>query len=144
MTDAAQPTVARLADAEPISFGPLSDYRKLIGDREGLPLFTGVQTCEPGYRTPMHWHPYAEYLFVIEGEMHAWQEGAEDRAVKLRPGDMIALPAGKPHVFCNRGPGVLRLLGIHSSPQRIVNRLEEGVLGPGASSATDYSLARSM
>src|SRR6185295_14685922 len=132
MTEPAQPTVGRLSQAEPISFGPLSDYRKLIGETDGLPLYTGVQTCEPGYRTPMHWHPYVEYLFVLEGEMHAWQQGREDQPVRLGPGDMIALPAEVPHVFCNRGTTTLRLLGIHTSPNRVVNRLEEGVLGPGA------------
>ena len=41
--------VARLADAEPVSFGPLAEYRKLTGD-DGLPVFTGVQTCRPGIR----------------------------------------------------------------------------------------------
>ena len=42
----------------------------------------------------------------------------------------------KPHNKNNQKPSAmaLRLLGIHSSPNRIVNRLEEGVLGPGASS----------
>ena len=37
---------------------------------------------------------------------------------------MIALPANTPHVFRNAGTGELRLLGIHDSPTRIVNRIE--------------------
>jgi mannose-6-phosphate isomerase-like protein (cupin superfamily) len=126
----AVPKVVRLADSKPVAFGPLAEYRKLMGDEDGLPVFTGVQTCQPGYRTPLHSHPYVEYLFIIEGAAEAWLIGEEHQPVRLGPGDMIALPAGAPHAFRNAGPGELRLLGIHCSPTRIVHRLEEG---PGAS-----------
>jgi hypothetical protein len=114
--------VARLGAAEAVPFGPLSHYQKLFG-ADGGPLFTGVQTCAPGYQTPPHHHPYAEYLFVIEGAMEAWMIGAEADAVTLGPGDMIALPAGGAHAFRNPGPGTLRLLGVHANPERIVTRL---------------------
>jgi quercetin dioxygenase-like cupin family protein len=117
------PVVARLAESEPVSFGALSHYNKLIGDGV-LPIFTGVQTCAPGYRTALHWHPYVEYLFVLEGELEAWVEGQEDHPHRLAVGDMIALPANTPHVFRNPGAGTLRLLGIHHSPERVVNRIE--------------------
>jgi quercetin dioxygenase-like cupin family protein len=117
------PTIARLADADSVPFGPLSHYAKLIGDGT-LPIFTGVQTCAPGYQTALHWHPYAEYLFVLEGELEAWTEGQQATPHRLRVGDMIALPANTPHVFRNPGPATLRILGIHHSPERIVNRLE--------------------
>jgi mannose-6-phosphate isomerase-like protein (cupin superfamily) len=116
--------VARLAESMPIPFGPLAHYQKLTGD-DGLPVFTGVQTCKPGYRTPLHSHPYVEYLFIIEGTAEAWLAGDEDRPVRLGSGDMIALPAGAPHAFRNAGSGELRLLGIHCSPTRIVNRIDE-------------------
>ena len=125
MQPLAQPRLARLAEADAVAFGPLADYRKLIGE-DGFPLFTGVQTCRPGYVTPVHWHPYAEYLFVIEGSMEAWLDGQPDAVQRLGPGDMIALPANTPHVFRNAGEGELRLLGIHASPTRIVNRIEPG------------------
>ena len=61
--------IARLSESEAVSFGPLAHYNKLTGD-DGLPIFTGVQTCKPGYQTPLHWHPYVECLFVIEGTTH--------------------------------------------------------------------------
>ena len=113
------PTVGRMDQAEAISFGPLSQYRKLIGEA-GLPLFTGVQTCKPGYRTPDHFHPYPEYLFIIEGTMKAWLLDRADLVQTLNAGDMIVLPANTPHAFCNPGPGDLKLLGIHVNPERIV------------------------
>jgi quercetin dioxygenase-like cupin family protein len=124
MQTVASARLALLAESEPVSFGPLSEYRKLIGE-EGLPLFTGVQTCRPGYQTSVHWHPYVEYLFVIEGQMEAWLVGAEEQVQRLGAGDILALPANTPHVFRNAGDSDLRLLGIHTSPTRIVHRLDE-------------------
>lgn len=115
--------IIRLSEAAPIPFGPLAEYRKLTGD-DGLPVFSGVQTCAPGYSTPLHWHPYVEYLFVLEGMMEAWTEGNEAAPSRLGPGDMIALPASTPHVFRNGGDTTLRLLGIHTSPVRIVHVVE--------------------
>jgi quercetin dioxygenase-like cupin family protein len=123
MTDPTPPArarVTRLSEADPVPFGALAEYRKLTGD-DGMPIFAGVQTCQPGYATRRHWHPYVEYLFVIEGEAEAWLDGQEDQPARLAAGDMIALPADAPHAFRNAGPGVLRLLGIHGSPTRIVH-----------------------
>jgi mannose-6-phosphate isomerase-like protein (cupin superfamily) len=119
----AEARIARLAESETVPFGPLAHYNKLTGD-DGLPIFTGVQTCKPGYQTPLHWHPYVECLFVIEGAMEAWLEGQDDCPARLGPGDMIALLACVPHIFRNAGSEQLRLLGIHGSPTRIVHRIE--------------------
>lgn len=128
MRPQANAKIIRLAEAEKISVGPLADYQRMTGE-DGLPMFTGVQTCRPGYATPLHWHPYVECLFVLEGTMEAWLEGEEASPARLGPGDMIALPACAPHVFRNAGDGVLRILGIHASPTRIVNRIDtQGVI----------------
>ncbi len=118
------PCVARLKTAEKISFGPLSHYQNLLGAGD-TPIFTGVQTCQAGYQTAPHFHPYVESLFIIDGTMEAWLIGDEENTHTLHPGDMIALPANAVHVFRNPGPGTLRLLGIHASPERIVHRLSE-------------------
>jgi mannose-6-phosphate isomerase-like protein (cupin superfamily) len=122
MRPSAHAKIVRLSEAEAVSFGPLAEYQRLTGE-DGLPVFTGVQTCLPGYATPLHWHPYAEYLFVLDGTMEAWLEGDEATPSRLGPGDMIALPACAPHVFRNPGPATLRILGIHTSPTRIVHRV---------------------
>ncbi len=122
MADLTEPRLARLAAAEKIPFGPLSHYQTLLGAGD-TPIFTGVQTCEPGYQTAPHYHPYVESLFIIEGVMEAWAIGKEDAVITLRPGDILALPAHMPHAFRNPGPGTLRLLGIHANPERIVHRL---------------------
>ena len=122
MAGLSEPRVARLGAAEKVSFGPLSHYQNLLGAGD-TPIFTGVQTCDPGYQTAPHFHPYVESLFIIEGVMEAWAVGREDVIHTLHPGDMIALPAGMAHAFRNPGPGVLRLLGVHANPERIVHRL---------------------
>ena len=124
--------IVRLSQSEAVSFGPLAHYNKLTGD-DGLPIFTGVQTCQPGYQTPLHWHPYIEYLFILEGKMEAWLENQEACPALLEAGDIIALPACVPHGFRNAGPGRLRLLGIHGSPTRIVHRIEVDGRSPTSS-----------
>ena len=54
-------------------------------------------------------------------EAEAWIDGQEDRAVRLRRGDTIALPPHTPHAFRVVGDQALRLLGTHASPKRIVS-----------------------
>ena len=120
MRPMATANVIRSAEVEPTAFGPLAEYRRLTG-QDGLPVFTGVQTCDPGYSTPMHWHPYVECLFVLEGAMEAYLEGQEGSPARLGPGDMIVLPACAPHLFRTLGTQTLRILGIHASPSRIVH-----------------------
>ena len=117
-----EPRVVRLAETEPVSFGPLSHYQPIIGDDAGsTPLRTGIQTAQPGYEAPVHSHPYLEVLHILDGEAEAWIDGQEDRAVRLRKGDTIALPPHTPHAFRAVGDQVLRLLGTHASPRRIVS-----------------------
>lgn len=120
-----EPVVVRLSEAKEVSFGPTAFYRRLVAGGD-VPLVTGVQTCQPGYATALHSHPYVEVLFVVEGESLVWQEGREDRAQHLKAGDMVALPPGIPHAFRNPGPAVLNMLGIHCSPDRVVNYANGG------------------
>jgi hypothetical protein len=49
MRPAAEAKISRLATAEAVSFGPLAKYQRLTGD-DGTPVFTGVQTCRPGWK----------------------------------------------------------------------------------------------
>ena len=127
--------IARLAEQSDVDFGPLSTYRRLVGG-DAIPVFTGVQTCAPGYRTKFHSHPYTELLFVIEGEAFFCFEGRENERHILAAGDMIALPPGIPHAFGNAGHNTLRVLGIHNSPERVVN-FSDGT-STGAHGFADY------
>ena len=121
------PRVVRLDETEQVSFGPLSHYQPIIGDDAGTtPVRTGIQTAQPGYVAPVHSHPYLEILHILDGVAEAWIDGQEDRAVVLRKGDTIALPPDTPHGFRVVGDQVLRLLGTHASPKRIVSYKDGG------------------
>jgi quercetin dioxygenase-like cupin family protein len=114
-------TVIRLTDTKPVAFGPDSFYQLLVGDEAGnTPVRVGIQTAEPGYVAGLHSHPYLEIIHVLEGTAEAWTEGQEDRPVRLEVGDTIALPPEVPHSFRVVGDRVLRIMGIHASPTRIV------------------------
>jgi quercetin dioxygenase-like cupin family protein len=122
-----EPRVVRLDETEIVKFGPDASYQPILGDDEGTtPIRTGIQTSEPGYVAPMHSHPYLEVLHILDGTAEAWVEGGEDRPVILRKGDTIALPPGVPHSFRVVGDQVLRLLGTHVSPRRIVDYKDGG------------------
>lgn len=97
-------------------------YRPIIGDDtgEGLPIRTGIQTSPPGYTTPLHSHPYAEILTVLEGTGEAWLEG-DGNAVALEPGVTISVPANRVHGFRTIGDRPLVTFGIHTFGKRIVN-----------------------
>jgi mannose-6-phosphate isomerase-like protein (cupin superfamily) len=110
--------IRRLADAGRVEFGPLAFYHPLIADGD-TPVRTGIQTSAPGYVAPMHFHPYVELLFIIEGEAEVWLQGEEDKPSRLGPGDCVALPANIPHSFRTVGDKTMRLLGIHANAHRI-------------------------
>ncbi len=97
-----------------VEFGPLAFYHPLIADGD-TPVRTGIQTSAPGYVAPMHFHPYVELLFIIEGEAEVWLQGEEDKPSRLGPGDCVALPADIPHSFRTVGDKPMRLLGIHAN-----------------------------
>jgi quercetin dioxygenase-like cupin family protein len=113
--------VIRLAETEVVKFGPDAVYQLIIGDDEGTtPVRTGIQTSQPGYVAPVHSHPYMEILHILDGTAEAWIDGRDESKVRLEKGDTIALPANAPHSFRVVGDQVLRLLGTHVSPKRIV------------------------
>ena len=120
-------TVIRLDETERVSFGPLSHYQPIVGDDAGsTPVRTGIQTAQPGYAAPVHSHPYIEILHILDGVAEAWIDGRPESTVVLRKGDTIAVPPETPHGFRVVGDEVLRLLGTHVSPKRIVN-YQDGV-----------------
>ena len=116
--------IAKLADAPTVSFGDLAHYRPLIADGD-TPMRTGIQGSEPGYEAAPHSHPYWEMLLILEGEAEAWMIDDPEKVLSLKPGDMIALPPNQAHSFRTVGNKTMRLLGIHHSPDRIVDYLDQ-------------------
>ena len=110
--------IAKLDDAARVEFGPLAYYHPLVADGD-TPVRTGIQTSAPGYVAPLHWHPYTELLFIIEGEADVWLQGEEEAPKRLKAGDCVALPPDIPHSFRTVGDKTMRLLGIHANSTRI-------------------------
>ena len=105
--------------SEPMQGG--AAYQTLVGDREGsTPIRVGVQTSPPGYKTPLHSHPYMETITVLDGRGEAWLEGAAE-LVGMQPGVTLVMPANVRHWFRASGDRPLVTLGVHASPHRIVN-----------------------
>jgi quercetin dioxygenase-like cupin family protein len=103
---------------EPFKGG--ATYQTLVGDPQGsTPIRIGIQSSPPGYRTPLHSHPYMECITVLEGAGEAWMEG-NDHLIPLEPGVTLAIPPGLRHWFRASGTGPLKTYGVHASPHRIV------------------------
>ncbi len=96
-------------------------YQTLVGDADGsTPVRLGLQTSPPGYKTPLHSHPYWEILTVVDGEGEAWIEGRDD-LIRMVPGITLSIPTGVRHYFRALGDRPLKTYGIHVSPHRIVD-----------------------
>jgi quercetin dioxygenase-like cupin family protein len=77
-------------------FSPGATYQTMVGDAQGsTPYRIGIQTSSPGYRTPLHSHPYLESLIILEGEGVAWMEGREP--FPIAPGMTLVFPANTRH-----------------------------------------------
>lgn len=108
---------------EPFKGG--ATYQTLVGDQQGsTPIRVGIQTSPPGYRTPLHSHPYMETITVLEGEGEAWLQGS-NLTVLLAPGMTLVIPPNCRHWFSAGGTGALKTYGVHASPHRIVNVHDE-------------------
>jgi len=78
-------------------------YQTVVGDQQGsTPVRLGIQTSPPGYRTPLHSHPYMEALMILEGAGEAWIEGSDD-LIALAPGMTLVFPANVRHQFRTLG-----------------------------------------
>lgn len=100
-------------------------YQTLVGDDLGsTPVRVGIQTSQPGYRTPLHSHPYMETITILDGEGEAWIDGG-DGMIELSPGITLVIPANVRHWFRALGRAPLRTYGVHASPRRIVHLHEE-------------------
>jgi mannose-6-phosphate isomerase-like protein (cupin superfamily) len=113
--------------SEPFRGG--ATYQTVVGDDQGsTPVRLGIQTSPPGYRTPLHSHPYMEALMILEGTGEAWIEGREE-LIALAPGMTLVFPANVRHQFRTLGQAPLKTLGVHSSPLRVVIVHEDNVGG---------------
>ena len=103
---------------EPFKGG--ATYQTLVGDEKGsTPIRVGIQTSPPGYRTPLHSHPYLETITVLEGQGEAWLQGREETVELPARRDARPRPHQR-HWYRATGDAPLRTYGVHASPKRIV------------------------
>src|SRR5947208_10161259 len=55
---------------------------------------------DPGYVSPRHTHPGEEIIYVLEGTLEYEIDG---KPVRVKPGDVLFVPAGTPHLARNVG-----------------------------------------
>jgi quercetin dioxygenase-like cupin family protein len=58
---------------------------------------------DPGYVSPRHTHPGEEIIYVLEGTLEYQIEGKPP--VRVKPGDVLFVPAGTIHAAKNVGTG---------------------------------------
>jgi quercetin dioxygenase-like cupin family protein len=104
--NAAQPAV--VTRVEPLWFLGTLVHVKLSGEQTGG-LFSLQEAVLPrGAAPPLHSHPQAETLYVLEGEVTFWLATPEDvadaswvetPAARCAAGAAVFAPAGVPHAF---------------------------------------------
>jgi mannose-6-phosphate isomerase-like protein (cupin superfamily) len=82
------------------------EFRVLLS--EGL-TFTQFAGLIPPGRAPQHQHTYDEVVHVLAGHGVAHLPAG---ATEIGPGTSVYLPPHTPHCLENRGPDVLRVLGV--------------------------------
>jgi quercetin dioxygenase-like cupin family protein len=108
-------------------------FQTLVGDEQGsTPVRVGIQLSPPGYKTPLHSHPYLEVLTVLEGAGEAWIEDS-DELIQLEPGVTLVIPDNVRHWFMVIGNQPLKVYGVHASPRRVVHVHHQGNLRKGDS-----------
>jgi quercetin dioxygenase-like cupin family protein len=58
---------------------------------------------DPGYASPRHTHPGEEIIYVLEGTLE--YEIGDKPPVRVKPGDVLFVPAGTVHAAKNIGSG---------------------------------------
>ena len=104
------PIVLGPDDGERLGRAGISAHR-VLGE---LPEFEAFEmSFQPGWEgVDPHTHSdHVDSFYVLEGEAEFHVEG---RTVRGGPGTYVAIPQGTVHGFRNAGPGVLRVLNIHS------------------------------
>lgn len=89
--------------------------------RDGLDNISFIhQTIDPGKQTRMHYHPYEEIFFLLDGEAIAQ---VEDSKYRISPGECVVLFSGEPHKFINprdkKFESVIAL-SPHRDPEKVV------------------------
>lgn len=99
----------RFSDRPELRADEKRTFRYLVNEDAGCmdaTQFVGiVEPC----RAPDHSHTYDEVGYIVEGRGFVHVGG---ESIPLRPGSCFHLSPGQVHCIENRGPGVMRILGV--------------------------------
>jgi quercetin dioxygenase-like cupin family protein len=87
---------------------------KAEGQKTGFQFSVDEVTLQPGCGIPLHRHPFAEFFYVVSGEIDFAlmnKEGAVEW-VRCSFGDSIVAPPNAPHTFHNRGSKPATFVGV--------------------------------
>lgn len=95
----------------------LGDTVRFSGEWQGASRGSGICIIANAIETPgagakAHKHPYPE-TFVIRKGNARFTIGEE--TLICGAGEIVVVPAGVPHAFCNHGPGPLEMIDIHEN-----------------------------
>lgn len=121
-TDMSNPSMRAVAanelaweDAEVPGFLPGMQIAPVHGDPSVADQLYTLRLAFPdGYKFPPHWHPMAENISVMEGELRlAMGEEFDEGSLKTyRPGDYLFIEAENPHYGAANGRTVVQLHGM--------------------------------
>lgn len=95
----------------------LGDPVRFAGEWQGASRGSAIsvianQIERPGAGAKAHKHPYAETFVVRKGNVRF---AIGDETIVCGAGQIVVVPAGVVHAFCNAGPGVLEMIDIHEN-----------------------------
>ncbi|TMD51441.1 MAG: cupin domain-containing protein [Chloroflexi bacterium] len=68
----------------------------------GRETIQAIVEIAPGQASPRHTHPGEEIIYVLEGTLEYEIAG---KVTRVKPGDVLFVPAGTPHLARNLGTG---------------------------------------
>jgi quercetin dioxygenase-like cupin family protein len=68
----------------------------------GRETIQAIVEIAPGQASPRHTHPGEEIIYVLEGTLEYEIAG---KVTQVKPGDVLFVPAGTPHLARNLGTG---------------------------------------
>ncbi len=95
----------------------LRDADRFSGEWQGAARGSGICVIansieRPGDGAKAHQHPYPETFVIRKGNVR-FTIGEE--TLVCGAGQIVVVPAGVPHAFCNHGPGPLEMIDIHEN-----------------------------
>ena len=87
---------------------------KAEGERTGYQFSVDEVTLKPGFGIPLHRHPFAEFFYVVEGQIDfaLMNERGEVEWVGCAAGESISVPPNAPHTFHNHSEQPAKFLGV--------------------------------